>query len=617
MARVHSLFDPVPRGHALAVIVFAAALSASTMMFAARGSVPIDGAAPTASRVRAVAAVEPTVEHVSFMLSPETYDAAYAQALPATLPARTQGLILPHYLLAAPLIAGAISAFSEPPTRVIIIGPDHLGRTRAPAVVSRASWRTPYGTLAPDPSTALLPESVAANEEAVFNVEHSISTLVPFIKKSFPDATVLPVLVNSRLSETQEAMLADALPVDDHTLVVASVDFSHYQPDRVARFHDRTSRAALSFVDPALVGDLEIDSPEALRVFLRIMQRRGALGMTVLGNKNSAQLAAQPDLPETTSVVLAAFAPADAKSEPLVTVLAVGDLMFDREVRARMAKFGQAYPFTLIRGAEDRFFHGVDIVTGNLEGAISARRAPDKTIDFAFDKSSAKLLASLGFDAVSTANNHSLDQGTAGYDETQAALKEAGIGGCGHQVRDNGTPWTTVVRGRRVAMLCYNVTDNALDEKAAEAAVRAAAAAHDVLLVQVHWGAEYKPRPTTAQVALGRKFVEWGADAVIGSHPHVMEGMEIWNGRPIFWSLGNFIFDQDWSKETQRGLALGLAIGEQGMAAYLFPTVSMKSQPRLALGDEGRALLATFAERSDLPEALREQAKTGIIEWTF
>lgn len=605
----------MPYGHAMTALVLAAAVGASTIVFAARGSVPVDGTPPRASR--AVAIQEPTATHVSYFLSAGPYDAAYAQALPAAVPPRTQGLILPHYLLAGPLIAGAVSALPAAPERVVIIGPDHLNRASAPAVVSRAAWKTPYGMVAPDPAAATLPESVARNDEAPFAVEHSVSTLVPFIKKSFPDATVLPVLVNGRLSAAQEAALADAVPVDDRTLVIASVDFSHYQPDRVARFHDRTSIAALSHADPALVGDLEIDSPEALRVFLRIMQRRGALGVTVLANKNSAQLAAQPDLPETTSVVTAAFAPADAAPEKLVTVLAAGDLMFDREVRARVARYGAAYPFARIRGAEDRFFRGADIVTGNLEGAIAARRAPDKTIDFAFDRSVAALLASLGFDAVSTANNHSLDQGAAGYDETRAALAEAGIGGCGHQVRDAEPPWTTTVRGRRIAMLCYNVTDNALDEKAVEAAVRAAAAVHDVVIVQVHWGAEYKTEPTTAQVALGRKFVEWGASAVIGHHPHVMQGMELWQGKPIFWSLGNFVFDQDWSKETQRGLAVGLAVGERGMTAYLFPTVSEKSQPRLALGEEGRALLAAFAERADLPDALRDQAKTGIIEWTF
>ena len=152
MAHAHPLFDPVPRGHALTAVMMAAAIGASTMVFAARGSVPVDGAAPHAPRDHraklVVAAVaEPTVEHVSFMLSPETYDAAYAQALPATLPARTQGLILPHYLLAAPLVAGAVSGISQPPQRVIIIGPDHLERARAAAVVSRASWLTPYGTI--------------------------------------------------------------------------------------------------------------------------------------------------------------------------------------------------------------------------------------------------------------------------------------------------------------------------------------------------------------------------------------------------------------------------------------------------------------------------------------
>lgn len=128
MARVHPLFDPVPRGHALTAIVLAAAFGASAMMFSARGSVPVDGVAPSASRGS----------------------------------------------LAAPLIAGAVSAFPVPPTRVIIIGSDY-------------------------------------------------------------HATALPVHVNGHLADAQEAVLSDALPVDDRTLVIASVDFLHYQPDRVAR----------------------------------------------------------------------------------------------------------------------------------------------------------------------------------------------------------------------------------------------------------------------------------------------------------------------------------------------------------------------------------------------
>ncbi len=612
--RRHILFEPLPR-HAVIAVVLAAGVGACAIFFAMQETIPVDGSVPRAPRM-AISA-EPDAEHVSQLLSPELYDQAYALAVPAVVPPHTQGLILPHYLLGAPLIAGVVSAVQEQPRRVIIIGPDHLDRAQSPAIVSRAAWKTPYGMIAPDPAAALIPPDIAANQEDIFDVEHSIPTLVPFIKKSFPDATVLPVLVNHKLTPENAAALADALPVDEHTLVIASVDFSHYQPDRVARFHDRASRAALSFADPALVDDLEIDSQQTFQVFLRIMQRRGAREMTLLGDKNTAQMAALPDVPQTTSVVLAAFAPGDAHPEKLVTVLAAGDVMFDREVRTIMQKKGEESPFANIRGLEDRFLYGADIFTANLEGAISERRAPDKTIDFAFDVSVAAMLKRLHFTVVSTANNHALDQGSQGAADTQAALAASGVGGCGHEVRDDTPPWTTTVRGTTVAMLCYNVTDNPLDEKAAEAAVRAAKATHDVVLVFMHWGAEYQTRPTTAQVALGRKLVDWGADAVIGSHPHVVEGMEMWKGRPIFWSLGNFVFDQYWSVETQRGLAVGLAIGEKGMTAYLFPTVSEKSRPRLALGDDDRALLARFAERSDLPDALAEQAKTGIMEWNY
>ena len=102
---------------------------------------------------------------------------------------------------------------------------------------------------------------------------------------------------------------------------------------------------------------------------------------------------------------------------------------------------------------------------------------------------------------------------------------------------------------------------------------------------------------------------------MIGAHPHVMQGMEIWKGRPIFWSLGNFIFDQDWSPETQRSLAITLLFGEQKIGVELYPVVVITSQPKLAEGDERTKLLARFAERSDLSNDLKEQAKQGVIVW--
>lgn len=562
--------------------------------------------------------LSPRVVHVSTMLDPAFFENAYAKA-PAlsNIPRSTSGIILPHHLLAAPLIAGALNQFSVAPRRIVIVGPDHLHRARAAAVMTTGAWKTPFGILEADHkiTEALTKDGLVEIDEPVFDVEHSIAALVPFLKRSFPNAKITSLLVNERLTPDQADAIAKRIPRD--ALVIASVDFSHYLPNRVAQFHDQTSRAVLESFAFDDISELEVDSPASLRVLLRAMEVHGSERMTLLANENSATLTRNFDLPETTSYVLAAFSSGASDLSSVTTVLAVGDMMFDRNVRKHMEHSGMEYPFAHIRGTEDRFFRGIDIMTGNLEGAIGIHAPPAKEIDFAFDASVTDLLRQLGFDAVNLANNHSLDQGRDGFAATRAALVSAGIGFFGDQVRDDGEPWVAEVRGKNIAMLGFNVTDNQLDEPAARAALERAARENDLVIVQVHWGAEYVPRPTASQRELGRKLVDWGADAVIGHHPHWMQGLEVWRGRPIFWSLGNFIFDQYWSAETQRGLAVGLAFTENGAIIYLFPIISEKSQPRLAVGEEDQKLLQLFVERSDLPEDLQAEAERGKLDLIF
>lgn len=299
-----------------------------------------------------------------------------------------------------------------------------------------------------------------------------------------------------------------------------------------------------------------------------------------------------------------------------ITITFVGDIMFDRNVRARMEQHGEAYPLHNIQSASAPPFKNVDLLIGNLEGAISRRREPVKLYDFAFDDSTAALLRDHGFTAVSLANNHALDQGRQGMIDTEAALAQAGVGFFGDQVRDDTPAWTTEVRGKRIAFFGYNITDNTLEPAVAKKNIEAAASTHDYVIVFMHWGAEYVPRPAHSIVELGREFIDWGASAVIGAHPHVMQGMELWRGKPILWSLGNFVFDQDWSEETQRGLVVTLSLGTDEPRVEkidLHPATIIRSQPALAEGDERVALLKRFAERSTLSPKLMIEAENGSV----
>lgn len=298
---------------------------------------------------------------------------------------------------------------------------------------------------------------------------------------------------------------------------------------------------------------------------------------------------------------------------PTIRLRVVGDVMLDRNVRRRMNEFGESYPFTSFFNGDDA---DADLTIGNLEGAISVRRQPIKSIDFAFESTVTPELKK-HFSAMSLANNHSLDQGEQGHQDTEAALAAAGIGYFGHQVRDDGAPWVATVHGKTIAFFGYNTTDNVLDAKDAKRAIGEAGEQYDYVVVMTHWGAEYVPRPHETIVALGRQFVDWGADVVIGAHPHVTQGMEVYRQRPIFWSLGNFIFDQDWSDETQQGMTLLLELGDDGGEAQLVPVWVKESRPERVSGEVLAARLKAFAERSSLPEDLAADATSGSVHWSW
>ncbi len=109
--------------------------------------------------------------------------------------------------------------------------------------------------------------------------------------------------------------------------------------------------------------------------------------------------------------------------------------------------------------------------------------------------------------------------------------------------------------------------------------VRDLASSSDYVVVNIHWGIEYQSKHGQIQQDLAHKLVDAGADAIIGHHPHVVQGSEVYKGKPIFYSLGNFIFDQYFSVETQRGLAVGLSFSENSIEAWTFLLGLEGSQP--------------------------------------
>lgn len=290
-----------------------------------------------------------------------------------------------------------------------------------------------------------------------------------------------------------------------------------------------------------------------------------------------------------------------AQKQKPATLLFVGDIMLDRQVRERMRARGAEYPFALLSTITAPV--RADIQIGNLEGAVSVRRPPVKENDFAFATSTVAILKAAGFTAVSLANNHTLDQGAAGYEDTKRALAAAEIGFFGHSVRDDLPPAIVEIRGRRIAFLGYSIVDNPLDERSALAAIRSARTGADTVVVMPHWGAEYALTQNEKQKMLARKFIDAGADAVIGGHPHVVQGIEIYKNKPIVYSLGNFVFDQYFSEDTEQGIVVAITVGQK-ITLTVIPVQSVQSQPRRMEVEPARKFLSALVGRSSIPKEI-------------
>src|SRR3989344_944336 len=292
-------------------------------------------------------------------------------------------------------------------------------------------------------------------------------------------------------------------------------------------------------------------------------------------------------------------------------ILFVGDVMFGRHVETLMESNGPDYPFQKIK----EFLKGYNFVVANLEGAITKDHAksPDQSFKFSFPPESGRVLRDNNITLLSIANNHALDYGDRGFTETKKYLAESGINYFGHPV---GSPRNYVFQKkfgeRNVIFLGFNSTYPSFHIEEAEKLVKSFTLDEEsFVIVYMHWGDEYKKLSNSSQRAITHSLIDSGADLVLGSHPHVVQEIESYKDKLIFYSLGNFVFDQYFSKDTQEGLAVELIFRDKKETYKIYPIESIKSQPDLMEEKLAEEFLSDLAMRS-FPK-LREGIKAGII----
>ncbi|MEP7162667.1 MAG: CapA family protein [Candidatus Moraniibacteriota bacterium] len=239
-----------------------------------------------------------------------------------------------------------------------------------------------------------------------------------------------------------------------------------------------------------------------------------------------------------------------------VAVLFGGDMQFDRYIRTVMKTRGNGFVLAPLTET----LHSADLVVANLEGPITDSSSVSeislsgeaKNYVFTFPPTTGAFLKKNHIDLVNIGNNHILNFKVEGVLQTKKYLSEAGVDSFGSPLEGDERIFIKEINGTKIAFVNYNQFIWKGKEKAFEDlnTVRGKA---DFTVVFTHWGTEYI-EATDIMKMLAHDFIDAGADIVIGTHPHVVQTTEEYKGKKIYYSLGNFIFDQYFRPETQSGL---------------------------------------------------------------
>jgi Bacterial capsule synthesis protein PGA_cap len=267
-------------------------------------------------------------------------------------------------------------------------------------------------------------------------------------------------------------------------------------------------------------------------------------------------------------------------------------------------------------GAVREYLRGADLMLANFENPVirDAVYHPEATT-FTGDLRLLPILGQADIDGVTLGNNHILDAGVPGLRETTAHLEDAGIAhaGAGMDLSEAREPMIFELGGTKVGVLSYQgvpyyewawATETApgtapLKTNLMQEDVKRLRSDVDLVVVMPHWGKEYIATPEAWQVKFAHAAVDAGADLVIGDHAHWAKGIEVYEGKPIFYGVGNFLFDQSWSEETSTGIFAEITLyGDRVIQIQVLPFIQLDyAQPNFLLPKEGgnRALRKIYS----------------------
>ncbi len=323
------------------------------------------------------------------------------------------------------------------------------------------------------------------------------------------------------------------------------------------------------------------------------------------------------------------------------TIASVGDMMLADRAQKRLDKHGYTYPFKKVRPLLE-----ADYLMGNLEAPITEHGdpfMPDKKYIYKQNLEAGQALKDTGFDLLVLANNHTLDYGPIGLSDTLELVGELGMTAIGGGPDEQSARAGTVIEiaGIKVGVLAYMepygsyerqdwfaTGDSPGCSKMSKEAVREDIARMreqaDLVIVHAHYGRNYKP-PTRKQEKYSRMIIDAGADAVNGHHSHVAQGVEIYKGKPIVYSLGNFTFgtggrfakDDNGKPKMGYGMVARYNLCDGAITSIEFDLIGtnnrmVKYQPTIIGVEEAKQVMAELNE--EYGTVFRWEGSTAILD---
>jgi len=318
-----------------------------------------------------------------------------------------------------------------------------------------------------------------------------------------------------------------------------------------------------------------------------------------------------------------------------IVLTAVGDIMLGRGVGRILERKGT---YLAYRNLEE-IFSGADILFGNLECPISNRgkKILGKEICLRAKPEMIEALKKPGFDIVSLANNHILDYDSEALFDTFSILRENDIGyiGAGKDIEEARKPYIMEVKGKTFAFLGYDEfayiyysnkykrSFAASDKLPGTAPLKLDFILEDVkeirdyvdyVVISLHWGNEDNNSITSNQREFAHKLIENGVDIILGHHPHVIQPIEIYKGKPILYSMGNYVFDQN-DENNKQGIAVEISIeyGKIRELSIIPLYIRSKSEPTIAEGKKGDYIKNKIIKLSNSVGTIGEIQENRVI----